>query len=486
VIPDPLPNIVAGKDVPALGGDLFEKLRPADGSVLCNVARSHTEDVATAVAAAAEAQPAWAARTAVERGDLVREIALALKARRQELSELVVEETGKSLQTALGETDAAIEMGLFVAGEGRRSYGRTTTASMAHRTVLTLRQPLGVAGLIMSFNTPLPNVAWKAFPAIFCGNGAVVKPSEHTPASAYLFGAIARDCGLPPGVLNVVQGLGGEAGAALVESPHVDLVSFTGSSGTGRWIQETAGRRLAKVCMELGGKNALVVCDDADLENALRWSLASAFSNAGQRCAAASRIVVFERVYDTFRDRLVEAARLLSLGQRDEDFLGPVISEASLERMLVFVERALEDGARLLCGGERLADAEHASGFYLAPTVLEEVRPDAEISCSELFGPVAVLYRARDLEHALALVNESPYGLTAAVHTASVHRALLFAERVQAGVVVVNGGTHGSEPHMGFGGLKQSGTGWREAGVEALDVYSDVKYVNLIADPASA
>jgi acyl-CoA reductase-like NAD-dependent aldehyde dehydrogenase len=484
VIPDPLPNLVAGAELPAASGSLFDKLRPADASLLCRVARSGPEDVAVAVAAAAEAQPAWAARTAVERGELVREIALALRARRQELSELVVEETGKSLATALGETDAAVEMGLFVAGEGRRSYGRTTTASMPHRTVLTLRQPLGVAALIMSFNTPLPNVAWKAFPAVFCGNAAVLKPSEHTPASAYLFGAIARDCGLPPGVLNIVQGLGGEAGAALVESPHVDLVSFTGSSGTGRWIQEAAGRRLAKVCMELGGKNALVVCDDAELENALRWTLASAFSNAGQRCAAASRIVVFEAVYEEFRARLVEAAQLLSLGQRDEDFLGPVISEASLERMLGFVERARAAGARVLCGGERLSDPEHAQGFYLAPTVLEEVEPAAEISCSELFGPVTVLYRARDLEQALALVNDSPYGLTAAIHTCSVDRAMLFAEGAQAGVVVVNGGTHGSEPHMGFGGVKQSGTGWREAGVEALDVYSDLKYVNLIADPA--
>ncbi|MGZ4358143.1 MAG: aldehyde dehydrogenase family protein [Gaiellaceae bacterium] len=486
VIPETIPSIVGGEDVPARSGEWLEKLRPADGTLLCRLARSRAADAALAVDAAAAAQPAWAGRTPVERGDLLREIALAMRARRQELSELVVEETGKSLATALGETDAAVEMGLFVAGEGRRSYGRTTTASMPHRTVLTIRQPLGVAALIMSFNTPLPNVAWKAFPAVFCGNAAVLKPSEHAPASAHAFGAICRDCGLPPGVLNVLQGLGGEAGAALVESPRVDLVSFTGSSATGRWIQETAGRRLAKVCMELGGKNALVVCDDANLDGALRWTLASGFSNAGQRCAAASRVVVFERVYEEFRERLVREAGSLSLGSADGDFLGPVISEPSLQRMLDFVDRARRDGARVLCGGARLSDPEHASGFYLAPTVLEDVAPSAEISCSELFGPVAILYRARDLEHALELVNDSPYGLTAAIHTESLHRAMTFAERAQAGVVVVNGGTHGSEPHMGFGGVKQSGTGWREAGVEALDVYSDVKYVNLIADPTRA
>jgi aldehyde dehydrogenase (NAD+) len=376
------------------------------------------------------------------------------------------------MDLALGETDAAVEMGLFVAGEGRRSYGRTTTASMEHRTVLAVRQPLGVAGLVMSFNTPLPNVAWKAFPAVFCGNAAVVKPSEETPASAYLFGRVAHDCGLPPGVLNVVQGLGAEAGASLVEHQDVDLVSFTGSAETGRRINAAAAARLAKVCLELGGKNALVVCDDADLDGAVRWALASAFSNAGQRCAAASRIVVFDRVYDAFRDRFVaEAAKLEPQ---------PVISEAALERLVDAVRRAEAEGATVALGGRRL----DRPGWHLEPTIVEGAAPDAWVSCTELFGPVAALYRVGGFEEAIALVNDSPYGLTAAIHTQSVHRAMRFAEKARVGVVVVNAGTHGSEPHMGFGGVKQSGTGWREAGVEALDVYSDWKYVNLVADPA--
>ena len=464
-------NLVAGESSPAASGEWLDKLRPADASVLCRVARSGAEDVDRAVAVARAAQPEWAARTAVERGDLLRDLALLLRERREEASAVVVEETGKPGELALGEADAAVEMGLFVAGEGRRSYGRTTTASMPHRTVLTVRQPLGVAGLIMSFNTPLPNVAWKAFPALLCGNAAVVKPSEHTPASARLFAELAHEAGIPPGVLNVVQGLGAEAGAALVEHADVDLVSFTGSAATGRWINQAAGARLAKVCLELGGKNALVVCDDADLENAVRWALASAFSNAGQRCAAASRIVVLDGVYDAFRERLLQGAAALAPE--------PVISEESLRRILDALTDATANGARVLCGGER-ADG---PGWHLPPTVVEGVGPDAEISRTELFGPVTVLYRALDLEEAIALVNDSPYGLTAAIHTASVHRAMRFAEAVQAGVVVVNGGTHGSEPHMGFGGVKSSGTGWREAGVEALDVYSDWKIVNLIADP---
>ena len=409
VIRAEIPNLIAGESTPALSGEWLDKLRPADGTLLCRLARSGAEDVAAAVTAARAAQPAWAERTAVERGEILRELALLLRERRDEAAEIVVAETGKPLELALGEADAAVEMGLFVAGEGRRSYGRTTTASMKHRTVLTMRQPLGVAGLIMSFNTPLPNIAWKAFPGIFCGNAVVVKPSEEVPASALFFAELALEAGVPVGVLNVVQGLGAEAGAALVEHEDVDLVSFTGSAGTGRWINETAGRRLAKVCLELGGKNALVVCDDADLPNAARWALASAFSNAGQRCAAASRIVVFEEVYDAFRDLFVDGAN----GLVPE----PVISEAALERMLEALDRAVAGGAQVLTGGERQA----GPGLHLAPTILEGASPHDEISRTELFGPVVLLYRVSSLDDAIALVNDSPYGLTAAIHLSLIH-----------------------------------------------------------------
>jgi aldehyde dehydrogenase (NAD+) len=459
VIPEQVPNRIAGEDVAAVSGEWLEKFAPGDGSLLCRVARSRAEDVAAAVAAARRAQLVWAERTVVSRGEVCREIALALRERREELSALVAAETGKSVELARGETDAAVEMGFFVAGEGRRYYGRATTASMAHRSVTAVRQPVGVAGLLISFNTPLPNVAWKVFPSILCGNASVLKPSEHTPASAWLFARIAEEAGLPPGVLNVVQGLGPEAGAPLVEHPDVDLVSFTGSAETGRRVNEAAARRLAKVCLELGGKNALVVCDDADLAGAVRWALASSFSNAGQRCAAASRIVVFDPVYDAFRNRFAVEAR--------EYDAGPVISEQAVERLVA-------------AGAERI----DRPGYWVAPTVLENVAADADVSCTELFGPVAILYRVSGFDEALELVNGSPYGLTASIHTASLHRAMRFAELAKVGVVVVNGGTHGSEPHMGFGGVKQSGTGWREAGVEALDVYSEWKYVNLISDPA--
>jgi aldehyde dehydrogenase (NAD+) len=472
VIPAEVPNLVAGEERSPAGGAWLDKSRPSDGGPLCRVARSGADDAAAAVDAALAAQSGWGARTAVERGDVVRAIAELLRERREEASELVAAETGKPLELARGETDAAVEMGLFVAGEGRRSYGRTTTASMPHRTVLTLRRPVGVAALLISFNTPLPNVAWKAFPSILCGNGSVLKPSEHAPVSAWWFGRLCLEAGVPAGVLNVLHGLGPEAGLPLVEDPRVDLVSFTGSAATGRVLAEVAGRRLAKTCLELGGKNALVVCDDADLDRAVEWTVASAFSNAGQRCAAASRIVVFAAVYDEFRARLLAATAELAS-------TGPVISEASMERILGAVDDARAAGATVLAGGERVG----STGWHVAPTLVEGVTPDAPLSCQELFGPVAVLYRVGGFDEAVALVNDSAYGLTAAIHTASIHRALRFAEQVAAGVVVVNAGTHGSEPHMGFGGVRQSGTGWKEAGVEALEVYSETQYVNLVVDP---
>ena len=368
-------------------------------------------------------------------------------------------------------------MGFFVAGEGRRSYGRTTTASMPHRTVLTLRRPVGVAALLISFNTPLPNVAWKAFPSIFCGNGSVLKPSEHAPVSAWWLGRLCLEAGLPPGVLNVVQGLGPEAGMPLVEDPRVDLVSFTGSAATGR-ADRRGGRPASREDRDgAGRKNALVVCDDADLDRAVEWTLASAFSNAGQRCAAASRIVVFDAVYDDFRERLA-ARRRRALGD-----IGPVISEAAMDRILGAVEAACAGGARRARGrraGRRAGLARRADASSRAS------RPTRRSPATSSSAPWRRSTASRGFDEAVALANDSPYGLTAAIHTASVHRAMQFAERVAAGVVVVNAGTHGSEPHMGFGGVKQSGTGWKEAGLESLDVYSETQYVNLVVDPELA
>jgi aldehyde dehydrogenase (NAD+) len=374
-------------------------------------------------------------------------------------------------------------MGFFVAGEGRRYYGQTTTSAVPNKAAMVIRQPLGVAGLIIAANTPIANVAWKAFPALLCGNAAIMKASEDTPLSAWAFGVLAREAGMPDGVYQTVHGFGEEAGAPLVEHPDVAVVSFTGSCEVGRWIAETAGRRLAKVCLELGGKNPLIVCDDADLRNAVTWTLGSAFSNAGQRCAAGSRILVFDAVYDTFKSMLVEAAGKLKVGTGDGDDYGPVINEQQMRSMLASVDRAKDAGAAVLTGGARLTGGAYGDGFFVAPTILEHVGANDEISRSELFGPITILYRVSGFEEAVAIANDSPFGLTASIHTQNINRAMTFIGRIQAGVAVVNGGTYGSEPHLPFGGLRQSGNGWREAGTQALDVYSDLKTVYINHNP---
>ncbi len=481
-IPDTIPNWIAGKQAEAISQNNFDKLSPATGKAICKAARSGTEDVKAAVAAARQAQPAWADLTPVQRGDLLYGITRAMRQHRQEIAAIVATETGMAPGAALGETGGAIALGEFMAGEGRRFYGRTTTSAVPNKYAMTVRQPLGVAGLIIAANTPIANVAWKVFPALLCGNSAVLKAAEDTPATAWYFGKIAHEAGLPAGVLNIVQGYGVEAGAPLVANPQVDVVSFTGSAAVGRQIATVAGERLAKVSLELGGKNPLIVCDDADLEKAADWILLSAFSNAGQRCASGSRIIIFDSVYDQLRDMLVQRTKRLNVGPNDGDDLGPVINEKQLDNMLAVVRRAEQNGAVILAGGQRLTDEAHAQGFYMAPTLIENADPHDEISTTELFGPITCLYRVKNFEAALQMANDSPYGLTACIHTRSIHRATEFTHKIQAGVAVVNGGTYGSEPHMPFGGLRQSGNGSREPGTEALDVYSDLKDIYIITD----
>ena len=483
VLPSTVLNQVGSELRAAANGRTFTKKDPATGRALCEVARSGAGDVELAVARAKAAQPAWAALTVVKRGDILRNIALLMREHRDALASLVAKETGKSQKDALGETDAAIEMGFFIAGEGRRFYGQTTTSAVPHRSAMVMRQPLGVAGLIIAANTPIANVAWKAFPALLCGNAAILKAAEDTPLSAWAFGVLARQAGVPDGVYTTLHGFGEEAGAPLVEHPDVAVVSFTGSCEVGRWIAETAGKRLAKVCLELGGKNPLIVCDDADLMNAVTWTLGSAFSNAGQRCAAGSRIIVFDAVYEKFKAMLVEAASKLKVGTGDTDDYGPVINEEQMRHMLASVARAKQSGAAVLTGGERLSGGRYGDGYFVAPTIIEHVGPNDEITRSELFGPITCLYRVQDFEEAVTLANDSPFGLTASIHTQNINRAMTFIGRIQPGVAVVNGGTYGSEPHMPFGGLRNSGNGWREAGTQALDVYSDVKTVYINHNP---
>lgn len=477
-------NWIGGKQVPARDGAVFTKHSPHDNSELYTVARSQKEDVDLAVAAGRQAQSAWALMPAVQRGHLLHQICNALEAQSDLIATIVAAETGKSPGEAKGEVGGAVALGRFFAGEGQRLYGRTTTSGGADKYAMTIRQPCGVAGLIIAANTPIANTAWKVFPALICGNGVVLKAAEDTPATSWIFAKIAHECGIPDGILNVVQGYGQECGAPLVEHKDTDVISFTGSSKTGAWIGEVCGRMLKKVSLELGGKNPLVVCDDADLDNAVKWVCLSAFSNAGQRCAANSRVIVFNSVYNTFRKKLLEATARLKVGAADGDDFGPVINERQLNNMLAAIERARGEGARVLTGGERLTDTAHKKGFYIGPTVIENAPVDAEISCQELFGPIASLYKVSDFAEALALANDTPYGLTACIHTNNFDRAVDFAHKVRTGVAVINAGTYGSEPHMPFGGLGLSGNGSREPGTEALDVYSELKDVYMQVRPS--
>ena len=479
--PEFVGNLIGGEAGPALGGRESDVLAPHSGQGVGRLARSGPEDVERAVQSARAAQPAWAATPGVKRSEILHAVANAIEARAEELAQAAALEAGKRLPDSRGEVAAAVQCARFFAGEGQRLFGRTMTSGTPHRWAMTLRRPCGVAGLITAANTPAPNFAWKVFPALICGNGVVLKPAEDTPGSALLMAQIAEAAGLPAGLLNLVQGLGPEVGPALVDHPDVQVISFTGSTRVGRQIAEAAGKALKKVSLELGGKNALVVCDDADLDNAVHWARLSAFSNAGQRCAAASRLIVFDAVYDVFVDRFLAATRALKLGVEDDCDLGPVINARQLQSMCAAVRRAESAGAKVLTGGGRCGDPGLQDGFYMQPTVLADVDPDAEISGAELFGPIPVIYRVKDFEAAVRLANGTPYGLTAAIHTRSVDRALTFAERVQSGVVVVNAGAHGSEPHMPFGGVKASGNGSREPGTEALDVYCELQdlYVNV-------
>jgi aldehyde dehydrogenase (NAD+) len=473
-------NWINGQEALPASAAWIEKFNPHNGEVLCLVADSTAADVQQAVATARDAFPGWAEQTPVRRGQILGDIVAAMKRHADDLADCIAEETGKPHQDAKGEVGGAILQAEYWAGEGMRLYGRTLTSGTPGKYSHTVRQPRGVAGLIVPANTPIANIAWKTFPALICGNTVVMKSAEDSPRIALLFAQLTKEAGLPVGAFNVIQGRGQLAGAALVEDPRVAVISFTGSTGVGRWIAEVCGRRLARVSLELGGKNPFVVCDDADLDQAVHWASLSAFSNAGQRCAAGSRILVFKSIYDQFRDKLVAKANSLKLGTAAGCDLGPVVNQRQQQNILAAIERATTDGGTVLCGGAAPTAPELANGYYIQPTVIEGLPPSAEMSCKEVFGPVVTLHPVGDLQEALALANATEYGLTAAIHTRNVDRAMWFAQRVKAGVANINLGTFGSEPHMPFGGFGSSGNGTREPGIEALDVYSELKNISFL------
>lgn len=472
-------NWINGRPALPAGDAWLDKFSPHDGSLLCQVADSSAVDVAQAVGAAAAAFAAWSEMTPVRRGQILGDLVALMKRHADELAACIALEAGKPPEDARGETGGAILQAEYFAGEGMRLHGRSLTSGTPGKSSHTVRVARGVAGLIVPANTPIANIAWKVFPALVCGNTVVLKAAEDTPRIAQRFAELTREAGIPDGVFNVIQGRGQPAGAALVEDSRVAVISFTGSTGVGRWIAEIAGRRLARVSLELGGKNPFVVCDDADLDRAVHWASLSAFSNAGQRCAAGSRLLVFRKVYDEFVGRLVSKAKSLRLGVESGCDLGPVINRRQQQGILAAIAAVGAEGGRVLCGGGP-GEGALESGCYIRPTLVEGLSADSGIARRELFGPVATLHQVEDLREALALANGTEYGLTAAIHTRNVDRAMWFAQRVRAGVANVNLGTFGSEPHMPFGGFGASGNGTREPGVEALDVYSELKNISFL------
>lgn len=464
----------------------FSKNNPATGNCLTMVLGGTAKIVGRAVASAKSAFPEWAHSNIVERANLLRRTTQLLEERRDEIVEILHLETGKSIKNCYGEVAASIELGYFMAGEGRRYYGRTTTSAVKNRTAYTVRQPVGVCALIVPFNNPLAAVVYKVMPALLCGNTAVLKAHEDTPYTPVWFAKLLHTAGLPKGVFSVLQGTGENIGVPLVAQPDINLVSFTGSAKTAQSILRATADRITKVCIESGGKNALVVCDDADLEWAAECAVESAFVDAGQRCAAGSRIVVFDSIYKTFKELLINKIAKLRVGSSDHDDIGPIINLGNFKRLLDVVRDAEKRNIQVLTGGHHAfsqLSLKNESGYYMEATILENISIGDKLSFEELFGPIAILYRAADFSEALNFVNFSKFGLTAAIHTKNIHRAKVFIERVRTGVVSVNGHTHGSEPHMPFGGLGLSGNGWREPGTEALDVYSEWKTVYERYDP---
>lgn len=474
-----IPNWISGRESIPATDSWIEKFNPHTGDLLSYFADSNDIDVNAAIDAAACSLANWSSLTPVKRGQLLWNIVELMKCQKKELATCVAIETGKPLQDALGEVNAAILQGEYFAGEGMRLYGRSLTSGIGGKQSFTIRQPIGIAALIVPANTPIANIAWKTFPALICGNTVVLKSSEDAPQIANLFASICQQAGLPDGVFNVLQGAGHIAGAILVKDERISVISFTGSTSVGRWIASIAGPQLKRISLELGGKNPFVVCDDADIEEAVNWAALSAYSNAGQRCAAGSRILVFKGVYENFREKLVAKANSLKLGISHGCDLGPVINKRQQNNILNAIENSVIDGGRILCGGKSPVDIDLINGYYLRPTLIEGLSRTADLTCKEIFGPVATLYVVNDLADALDFANSSEYGLTAAIHTRDIDRAMWFAQRVKAGVVNINIGTFGSEPHMPFGGFGASGNGTREPGIEALDVYSETKNISI-------
>jgi acyl-CoA reductase-like NAD-dependent aldehyde dehydrogenase len=472
-------NFIGGEWVDAASGDTFESTSPATGETIGIFPRSGVEDVDRAVAVAKAAFAEWRLVPAPKRGEILFRLARLLEQEKPALTDLMTREMGKVKAEAGGDVQEAIDITYYMAGEGRRLFGHTTPSELRDKWNMSIRQPIGVVGAITPWNFPVAIPSWKLIPALVCGNTVVLKPASDTPALAERFVELLDESGIPSGVVNIVHGGGGTVGDRLVRHPDVRVITLTGSRETGVEVLKGAAETLTHVHLELGGKNAIVVLDDADLELAVDGILWSAFGTSGQRCTAASRVIVQRGAYDELQSQLVERVEKLRLGPgwEDDTDIGPVINRTALEKIHSYTAIGTDEGAKLLTGGEIAGDGDLGKGFFYRPTVFADVDPQMRIAQEEIFGPTTALIPVRDLDEAISVSNGIKYGLSSSIFTQDVNAAFRAMRDLEAGITYVNAGTIGAEVHLPFGGTKDTGNGHREAGQAALDVFTDWKSI---------
>jgi len=473
-------NLIDGVWLPSGSGELFENRNPANSDDLIGRFQASTaEDVERAIDAARRAFEHWRLVPAPRRAEILFRAARLIAERKEALARDMTREMGKAIEETRGDVQEAIDMTYFIAGEGRRQYGQTVPSELRDKWAMSVRQPLGVCAVITPWNFPMAIPSWKIGPALVCGNTVVFKPATLTPLSAWHFVRILEEAGVPPGVVNFVTGTGAEVGDPMIASDDVRVVSFTGSTTVGRAVSIKAAPSFKKVHLEMGGKNVVMVMDDAHLDLAVEGCVWGGFGTTGQRCTAASRVVVHEKVHDAFLDRFVARARALRVGNGLDPAtdMGPAVSDQQRKTVMDYVEIGLEEGARLVCGGHPLTGGLHQKGFFHEPTIFADVHPSMRIAQEEIFGPVVSVVRCGSLDEAVTIANGVRYGLSASIYTQDVNRAFAAMRDVYTGIFYVNAPTIGAEVHLPFGGTKDTGNGHREAGTAALDVFSEWKSV---------
>jgi alpha-ketoglutaric semialdehyde dehydrogenase len=472
-------NFIAGEWCDSTSGATFESRNPADGrDVIGRFQQGTGADVAMAVSAAWAARPMWQRTPAPKRGEILYAFGALMAQHKERLARAMTREMGKVLSEARGDVQEGIDIAFLMAGEGRRMFGDTTPSELPDKWAMSIRQPIGIAGIITPWNFPMAIPCWKIMPALVTGNVVIFKPSSDTPHCATLLVELMAEAGVPPGVVNLVTGSGGEVGDAIVENPDISVISFTGSSTTGKRIATKAGSRLKRLAMELGGKNAVVVLADADLDLAAEGILWSAFGTTGQRCTACSRVIVERPVVEPLLERLEARARKLRLGPGlDEGTdVGPLINASAIEKVDGYVGVGRTEG-ELILGGGRATSGDLAHGHFFEPTIFAGVRPMDRIGQEEIFGPVLSVIPVGDYGEAMLAVNQTRYGLSSSIFTRDVNRAFRAMRDFETGIVYVNAGTTGAEVHLPFGGWKETGNGHREAGHAALDTFTEWKSI---------